>query len=268
MTKPTTIKKKTTPLAPKKQTATAKKAPLLKPKAPEAKTQPKPATAVKPKEVATQEAVTEAAPLPEQMPVTEPKPEEKAPEKGFSKGEIEEINIDLGIEPEADIEADQEPINIYIDANEALKPDRIIEETRDNGQVTAALVDLAATEKQSKDMFYKILCGSFDIANNKVSKGQPEGPYSSLDLKSYGVVSRDASDQFFDRMCDVPFIKRMLFKLNESVLVEKWGAIIMLGYSIHNGFKEEHTLRLKERSLSSAANDDVLKEPPLKEEAA
>ena len=184
--------------------------------------------------------------------------EAKEPAEGFSSADIDEITEDLGVEEEAPAE---------FSGTEEPSPGTPKSAT-DAAPASADIISLEQREKDAKDLFYSILCGSFDVANNRLSRGQPEGPYKSLDLKGYGEVSRAGSDQFFDRLCDVPMIKRWLFKLNENALMEKWGAIMMLAYSVQSNFRAEHTERLKERSLRRQREDDALKEKPLKEKAA
>ena len=185
-----------------------------------------------------------------------PTPETKAPAEGFSSDEIEAVTEDLGIEDETPAES-VTVISGDTEKTEQTGPETIAEEAP-----SAEIISLAQREKDAKDLFYNVLCGSFDVANNRVSQGQPEGRYNSLDLKIYGETGRAGSDQFFDRLCDVPMIKRWLYKLNENALMEKWGAIFVLGYSVRSSFMLEHSARLKERSLRSE------KEEPLKEKAA
>ncbi len=199
------------PLAPKK--TTQKKAPKKQTQ----KSDPKPEVILEPEAVKDQ--VLETPPEPETQAET---PEV---EKAFSSGDIEEINAELGIEETDELGEGEEPA---ADTPEG-----------------AEIISLAEREQAAKDLFYGGLCGGLDFANNRITSGMDEGPYQSLNLKSYGDVGRAASDQFFDRLCDVPIFKRMLFKLNENALMEKWGAILMLGYTMFSNFKTEQSARMK-----------------------
>jgi len=171
-----------------------------------------------------------------------------------------EVTEDLGVEE--DLAAESDTASPGEASGTEMPPQEAQATVEGNTATSAEIISLAQREKDAKDLFYNILCGSFDVANGRVAKGMPEGPYKSLDLKGYGDIGRTASDQFFDRLCEVAIIKRWLYKLNENALMNKWGAIFVLGYSVQSNFRDEHADRLKERSLR---NED---EKPVKEQAA
>lgn len=234
---PTTTKKKA-PLAPKaKKPAPSKK--TLEPKK-ETPT-PEPVEAVKP-------ATPEPAP--------EPKNEE-----GFSKAEVDELKINLDMLPDTvngtvlqNGEATEETETPESEENTA-------EQTEEDQQ--ADIMPPEVAEQMAKDMFYMGLCGGSNLINGRLTKDSPFGPYKAFSLKNHGPAGRAASDQFFDRLCDIPLLKKYLLKLSDQkAFMSNWGAICTLGVSAFMMFKEEQQARfdaakmMAEKEASQAASND------------
>ena len=213
---------------------------------------------------------------PTQPETAQETPKTSAPEKGFSKEEAEEIKIDLGL----DLDEDQKPtvlLNTGAEepANQTASPPpaeglEAQSDTFSEEDAACEVISLAARERKAKDLFYKGLCGGLAIVNGRMVKGTPFGPYKSLDLPAYGDMGKEASDQFFDRLCDAPFLKRMLLKLNDNALMEKYGAIMILSFTMYSGIKKEHVERIEQIELMATAATAVGEalEKIKKEEAA
>lgn len=166
----------------------------------------------------------------------------------FSNAEIEEISEEIGL---ANIAGDNDSESATGNNEDTPRANNDSPDAEDEGaEQIADVVSLAEREKAAKDMFYKALSGGLNFANDRMTKKQPLGKYESLKLDKYGELSRTATDQFFDRLCEVPFIKTMLFKVNDNVIVEKWGSVILLSYTMYSGLKQEQEVRLKELNAS------------------
>jgi len=238
---PTTTKKKA-PLAPKSKTVT--KAPSKKAMKDSEATTPKttmPAVAepTPAKPAISDRATKEQTPTPVTM--EESKTEPETVEKAFSSDEMDELKINLEMMPspesEQTEEAEQSPGGEAPDSEEAdeMEPD---------------VISPAQAEKMAKDMFYMGMCGVTKGINARVSKDNPLGPYDAFSLSNHGDAGRAASDQFFDRLSDIPILKGWLLKLsNQKAFIENWGAIMSVGVSAYMMFQKE--LEHRERVLQA-----------------
>jgi len=174
----------------------------------------------------------------------------------FSQADINEVEDELGFNDELDAANDNGPaINPTLEQRQA---DQIYAERKERAQ----------------NLFYSILCAGFDGTNAVVSRKLNQSPYRSLDLKFYAEGGRAASDQFFNNLCENEFLARWLYRLNENELMEKWGVILTLAYTMQQNFRAEFSARHELiKAAADAANDNTaegaaLKEKPLKEKAA
>ena len=179
----------------------------------------------------------------------------------FSASDLEEIDRNMGIEPEevaaagdssdTDIDAADDDVRDTGDAAGRDDPDIVDRDVIDVGsrdEDTAEIPDnpfSAEKEKAAKDMFFSALNKSVDMANERMTKKDPFGKYDGLDFKENPEIYRPFSDQIFDRLCDVPMFKRWLFALNESTVMKNYGAIMMGAYSIYKTVQEQNIVRME-----------------------
>ena len=202
-----------------------------------------------------------------QQPTTTSEQQKEAPTtsaagSAFSAADVAEINEELGIEEIAEPGTENDnPRNDICGAVSADTSggnsgptsddgDNIQSNPGDEPMDTENVVSLekerekrAVQEQQARDIFYGGLKGGLDVANGRMTLNNPFGKYQSLNLDNYGPISRDASDQLFDRLCDVPLFKQWLLKLSNNTLMDKWGAVFVLAYTVFNGMKQEQAQR-------------------------
>ena len=189
-------------------------------------------------------------------------PKASAAGSAFSAADVAEINEELGIE-EAVTEGANNPSSDMSDptSNDSSSgvsgasgddegdirsnPHRGSVDTSNVVSFEEEKARLAAEEEKAREMFYQGIAGGLNFANGRMTRKSPFGKFKSLDLDQYGPVSREATNQLFDRICEVPLFKKWLLKINDNVLMEKWGAIMMLAYSMYASMKQEQAQRFE-----------------------
>ena len=204
---------------------------------------------------------TEATP-----PTTTTQAEQSKPAnaEAFSSDDIAEINLELGVEATDQERTTNDHLGSGVsEPTTTTGPSGVSGDSGDFGDGvqsnsehhsldTENVVSLEeerekriAQEQAAKDIFYDALCGSCNYANGRLTRRDPFGKYDALDLRNRETVYRPMSDQIFDRLCDVPMFKRWLYKLNDSTIMDKWGAILMGIYTLQTSLNDERKERVK-----------------------